>query len=140
MERVAKSQATASRKKSSIVGSYTKNWNKMKQIFSRNPSLIPTKDELLKGLQELNKMEDVKFFEEWGVQTGDYMGFSSLNVSWIWRIAMDGQTEDLSVDPSQVKQLTDTWESEGELFLIKLLNHLSSTSTETTMATLFFKK
>jgi hypothetical protein len=114
MEKVAKSQAAASRKKNAIVSSYTRNWGKISHIFSTHSDLHLTRDELLKGLQELNRIEDVKFFEEWGVQTESYMGFTRLNVSWIWRIAMDGTSQDFLVESGQVDQLTDSWECEGK--------------------------
>jgi hypothetical protein len=118
MEKVSKSQAAASRKKNAIVTSYSRNWEKISHIFSINSELNLIRDELLKGLQVLNKTEDVKFFEEWGVQTENYMGFTPLNVSWIWRIAMDGISQKFQVDRGQVKQLTDSWESEGKYYTL----------------------
>jgi hypothetical protein len=113
MEKVAKSQNSASKRKSKLIGDYIKNWRRISEILKANKRLDMQKEGLLKGLQQLNKAEDVKFFEEWGSRTGDYSGFSNLSISWIWRVAMEGQPGSVSIGGNEIKTLTDSWESEG---------------------------
>jgi hypothetical protein len=117
MERVAKSQDSASKSKSAIISKYIKNWQSISQILKNDNTLNSQSSTLLKGLRQLNASEDVKFFEEWGTQTGSYIGYTELNVSWIWRVAMEGQPKAIIVKGSEIKELTDSWESEGELIL-----------------------
>jgi hypothetical protein len=138
MERVAKSQDSASKNKSTIISKYIKNWESISQILRNDNSLTDQSPTLLKGLQQLNASEDVKFFEEWGTQTGSYAGYSELNVSWIWRVAMEGQPSALIVKESEIKELTNSWESEGELFLKSIQYSIQSFNTARRLQWLYF--
>ena len=66
---------------------------------------------ILKGLQELNREQDVRFFEEWGSQTSDYVARPGSQASWIWRIAMQPDSD----MGGGLEQLTASWEREGYL-------------------------
>lgn len=112
MQRVARSQDAESKKKASLISSYTVNWKKIECIFENNPHLHSQKIQLLKGLQVLNRAEDIKFFQEWGSQTNVYMGHSEVKVSWIWTVCLENQA-DILKEKSDIKKLTGTWESEG---------------------------
>lgn len=115
MEKVSKCQDRASRKKQALVQNYISNWQKISRIL-RISNISHQRDILLKGLQPLSKDEDIRFFEEWGNQPTNYMEHSQVNLSWIWRVAMEGQPDKVPIQSSEIKNLTDSWESEGKCF------------------------
>jgi hypothetical protein len=119
MEAVAKQQSTVASKKAVLVGKYISNWRQITAIFNVMPCLQSQKESILKGLQRLDREEDVKFFEEWGSQTGSYTTHSSLNISWIWRVAMEGRqpSQFSGAQLSELQKLTNSWESEGKCSL-----------------------
>jgi hypothetical protein len=82
MDKVTKSQRTASSKRSDGVKAYISNWAKIETLFSRYPSLSKIRKGILKG-QVLNCKEDVVYFEEWGERTLEYTVHPQLNISWI---------------------------------------------------------
>lgn len=112
MLRVAKSQDSESKKKAKLVSCYIENWNKIEMLLNSYPRLRTQKKRIIKGLQSLNRSEDVKFFQEWGSQTQNYVEHSGQSVSWIWTVCMEEQGAPLT-EKSEIKKLTGTWESEG---------------------------
>jgi hypothetical protein len=113
MKTVARCQDSASKKKSKHISLYIDNWKCMQKIFSIFPQLQERKGRLLKGLQPLNRKEDVNFFEGWGERINEYGFTSDLRVSWIWRVAMEDQSE-LVTSQNELDWRLSTWESEGK--------------------------
>lgn len=112
MLRIARSQGSESEKKAKLISHYIANWSKIESLLKKYSHLRAQKNHLIKGLQVLNRSEDVKFFQEWGGQTAEYMGHSHQNISWIWTVCMENQSARLT-EKSEIKKLTGTWESEG---------------------------
>jgi hypothetical protein len=115
MQKVSRQQASTARQKSSIISDYIRNWKRIARLLSSGLIHVQEGEDRLKGLQELNSKRDVQFFEEWGTQTSNYMGHRNVNVTWIWRVAMEGQPDAVILEGSSVKRLTDAWESEGQI-------------------------
>ena len=115
MQAVSKQQSTIASKKSALVSKYANNWAQIIKVFQKVSALDKDKSSLLKGLQKLDHSDDVKFFEEWGSQTGSYTSHTELNLSWIWRVAMEEWQSCCftSGDFEKSHALTSSWESEG---------------------------
>lgn len=113
VQQVSQVQSKTAKAQAEHISNYIFNWKALMDIFSNFPVLTCERNSLLKGLQQLNKEEDVKFFEEWGNQATNFSTSSNLNVSWIWRVAMEGQPNTYPVRNDGIKRLTDSWESEG---------------------------
>jgi hypothetical protein len=142
MEKIKKSQISASRKKSQNVKLYITNWKDIKKLCSLNPRMMGLRESVLKGLQTLNREEDVVYFEEWGEQTNPYTANAQLNVSWIWNVAMQSKTA-ICNDKSSVESLTRSWEREGMNLLegkLIMMGIVVSSSTTSLVASLFQKR
>jgi hypothetical protein len=113
MDKVTKSQRSASSKRSESVRAYILNWRKIERLLSTYPSLSRARRGILKGLQVLNREEDVVYFEEWGERTLEYTAQLRLNVSWIWRVAMEHDSSVVTNEEGSIAALTDAWEAEG---------------------------
>lgn len=113
MQKVSKQQADTSRKKGVIISDYIHNWSKISSLLMTGHITARSGEDRLKALKPLDSRRDAAFFEEWGAQAASYMGHRNLNVTWIWRIAMEGQPAQITIDGSEIKKLTDSWESEG---------------------------
>lgn len=140
MQKVSKQQADTSRKKGLIISNYIHNWSQISSLLMTGHVQAEFGEDRLKGLKPLDSKRDVTFFEEWGAQAASYMGHRDLNVSWIWRIAMEGQPSHLTIQGSEIKKLTDSWESEGTMkstgFLFAAKTYYS---TKTSLVTHIFK-
>lgn len=120
MQAISKQLNTISSKKSALLSKYKYNWKQIMVIFGKIPTLHQSRKTILKGLQELDCSKDVKFFEEWGSQTGSYSAQSELNLSWIWRVAMEDKQPHRfsSTESLKVEKLMGTWENEGKIFYL----------------------
>ncbi len=110
---ISKQQSNAAINKGKLISKYIKNWNRLNGLITSG--VIPQRGakQKLKGLQELNRQQDIRFFQEWGEQSTNFMDHQKLNVTWIWRIAMNNRSP--GKYRGSVKKMTDEWESEGLL-------------------------
>ena len=113
MDSVSRSQKAASTRKANHVKKYCNNWRRLTKVLEMDRDLKRQETQLLKGLQPLNKEEDVVFFEEWGTKAESYMGHLHLNISWIWKVAMQANESIVLNVPDQINDATRVWESEG---------------------------
>jgi hypothetical protein len=121
MEKIAKAQAKSSKKKASLISDYIKNWRKIQRLLRMIGEANSTR---LKGLQELDASNDVKYFSSLGTQTAPFLVDKSQHVSWIWRVAMldKPNCEDSLIMSSREEE----WASEGRKFTAgrkSILNH-----------------
>jgi hypothetical protein len=113
MSKVKKSQYAAARKKSKSVSLYKKNWDKLDILFLITNTFSRLKHAMLKGLREINRDEDVVYFEEWGEKTHVFNPEGRIKLSWVWRVAMQENEPVLDGNQESFGRLTSAWEAEG---------------------------
>jgi hypothetical protein len=108
------------RRRGDIISDYIRNWAHIARL--KESSKLPSSEYngLLQGLQNLDSKTDIKFFQEWGNRTSNYVPNGSDKVSWIWHVGMVGDIRPASngVNQSEIERLTWTWESKGEFYYI----------------------
>jgi hypothetical protein len=109
MEKIAKLQSKASKKRAADIANYTKNWRKIQNLLQMIGEENGTAQ--LKGLQELNANDDVKYFSTLADQTGPFVIDQTKQVSWIWRVAM--LHSPTNGNDTSVSSREEQWASEG---------------------------
>jgi len=116
MKNASKKQSGASRKKGQIITDYIRNWARLSRLLAMG--LIPAGEEkkVLQGLKKLDTRKDTKYFRDWGNQTGNYAGQPTVEVSWIWHVAMADlpSIPATPVNQETINHLVRSWESDGK--------------------------
>jgi hypothetical protein len=122
MLRVSGTLKASARKRGDIIGDYIRNWARIARLNAAG--FLPSRvyQTTLQGLQPLDSKTDIKFFQEWGNKTGNYVSDPTARVSWIWQVAMlrDARPSDAAGTQTDIKTMTRAWESEGSPNPIKL--------------------
>ena len=123
MAKVSGSLKAAARKRNDIISDYIHNWSRISKLKDAGVLRADGFNSALQGLQKLDRQTDIKFFEEWGNRTGNYVPASGNGASWIWQVAMSGQIRQVNEDAplSDIERMTKSWESEGILCFLLLL-------------------
>ena len=118
MKNVSGQQKMASRKKTHVISEYVRNWARLSKLLSGSALTNAQREDALQGLRQLNSKSDAKYFEEWGSRTGEYVASGKHSVSWIWWVAMleNASTSAQKPGKSDIKSMTEEWESEGKNF------------------------
>jgi hypothetical protein len=112
MKNVARSQKSASGKKSQLVQEYSRNWNCIQILLKLSPRTVEEKRLCLKGLQAISSTQDFSFFPEIHNHASIKPMKSGEKISWIWRVSMLEEPKECS--NRTLQELESEWEGEGK--------------------------
>jgi hypothetical protein len=120
MKQVEQAQKRVSSRTGKVAADYNHNWLKIQALLDYG-DIQPTESlALLRGLQQLNKDTDIKYFAAVGAQTESYMGHLTADASWIWKVQMLGTSS--SAEPSDMQIALENWERECTFILLNIVS------------------